>query len=349
MTSKERILNTLERKPVDRAPADIWMTGEVFNKLADHFGTAEEKEIYRKLGVDKIYWLSAPYTEIKPSKENPDEDEIFNEWGACYKPKAYEDGEYLENSYYPLKAMETVEEVENYNWPDPDKFDFQALASSWLNHKDEATMLSFVSLFETYTSLRSFDEALMDLYINQDFLRAALKKLADIQIEYIKRSLTAAPGIDLVYYSDDMGMQDRQIIPTEVWSEFIEPHAARVIETVHSFGKKVFYHSDGSAFEIVEKLVNLGVDVINPIQYICPGMERDVLKEKLGDRVIFHGAVENQNVLPFGTAEDVKQEVNDCKKILGEGGGYIVAPCHNLQPNTPVENIIALYQAAADV
>jgi len=112
---------------------------------------------------------------------------------------------------------------------------------------------------------------------------------------------------------------------------------------IKASGKRVFYHSDGSAFDVLRSMVDLGADVINPIQHACPGMERDRLREALGDRVVFHGAVDNQQVLPFGSPDDVRREVRENIRLLGDGGGYIVAPCHMIQPGTPMANIVALY------
>ena len=103
-------------------------------------------------------------------------------------------------------------------------------------------------------------------------------------------------------------------------------------------------HSDGAVRRIIPDLISIGTDILNPVQWRCKGMEREGLKSDFGDRLIFHGAVDNQQTLPFGSSEDVRQEVRDNYCILGAGGGYILAPCHNLQPITPIENILAMYE-----
>jgi uroporphyrinogen decarboxylase len=210
-------------------------------------------------------------------------------------------------------------------------------------------MLSFISLFETYCGMRGLENALADLYVEETLAEYALERIAVIQLAYIDGALAAAgTDIDIVYFSDDMGMQDRQMFATEAWDRFIGPRAERIIDLVHRHGKKVFYHTDGSAPEIVDRLVGMGIDILNPIQHRCPGMERERLKKLYGNKVVFHGAVENQEVLPFGTPAEVRKETLDCMRILGEGGGYIVASCHNLQPNTPVENVLAMYEAVRE-
>jgi uroporphyrinogen decarboxylase len=138
-----------------------------------------------------------------------------------------------------------------------------------------------------------------------------------------------------------------------------------MIDLVHSAGALVFHHNDGNVIRILPELVELGIDALNPIQWraggapvpqgdgeapspVESGMDRAALKRQFGARIIFHGAVDNQYTLPFGTVEEVRQEVRDNLRILGDGGGYILAPCHNIQPVTPVENIIAMYQTACE-
>ncbi|RKX81541.1 MAG: hypothetical protein DRP60_00355 [Spirochaetes bacterium] len=343
MTSRERILSTINRNPTDRVPRDIWMTDEVSMGIKEYLGVKTDIELYDNLNIDKIVWVQAAYKGNVPELKAADENESFNEWGTGLMPKPYDGGVYLENSFYPLKGFETVAELDKYPWPDVNLFDYESLSSQVSDFSGRATMLSFISLLETYSAMRSLDEALVDLYLNPEFLHKALNRIAEIQIDYIKKALAAAPDIDIVYYSDDMGMQDRQMFSTYFWKTFLKPHVADIIETVHSLNKKVFYHSDGSAFDIIKELVDLGIDILNPIQYVCSGMEREKLKKEFGKDVIFHGAIENQKILPFGTPKDVEEEVRECNRILGEGGGYIIAPCHNIQPNTPRENIVALY------
>ena len=117
-----------------------------------------------------------------------------------------------------------------------------------------------------------------------------------------------------------------------------------MIELAHQAGAYVFHHDDGNITRILPELVDLGIDILNPIQWRADGMERETLKRQYGGRLVFHGAMDNQYTLPFGSVEDVCQEVRENLQILGEGGGYILAPCHNIQPNTPLENILTMYQ-----
>lgn len=347
MTSRERILGTLNRLPLDRLACDMWATEETVAQLMVHRGAKSEDELYEGLGIDKVLSFKAPYKNLPAV---PPGINTVDEWGVQYRSIPYDRGTYLETALSPLATLETLEQFETFPWPAPDWFDYDALGRRVREKSLRPRMLNFISLFEVYTAMRGFEKALMDLYIEKELAHFALDRIRDIQLAYIERSLDAAgDGIDIVYFSDDMGMQDRQLFGTDIWDEFIGPSAERIIDLVHRRGKKLFYHTDGSAPEIVDRLVGMGIDILNPIQYVCPGMERERLKKLYGKKVIFHGAVENQKVLPFGSPEDVRRETEACMRLLGAGGGYIVASCHNLQPNTPVENIMAMYETVHTV
>ncbi|HLO21400.1 MAG TPA: uroporphyrinogen decarboxylase family protein, partial [Sphingomicrobium sp.] len=126
--------------------------------------------------------------------------------------------------------------------------------------------------------------------------------------------------------------------------EFFLPRMKKMMRLVHAGGAFVMTHSDGAVRKVIPELIEIGMDVLNPVQWRCRGMEREGLKRDFGDRLVFHGAMDNQQTMPFGAPEDVRQEVVDNFNILGAGGGYNLAPCHNLQPITPLENILALYE-----
>jgi uroporphyrinogen decarboxylase len=126
---------------------------------------------------------------------------------------------------------------------------------------------------------------------------------------------------------------------------FLKPGMRRMIDLAHSFGVKVVHHDDGAIRPLLPELIELGIDVLNPIQWRCAGMGREALARDFGKLVVFHGGIDNQQTLPFGTPADVKREVAENVRIFRGGKGYVAAPCHNIQPNTPTENILALYEA----
>jgi uroporphyrinogen decarboxylase len=141
-----------------------------------------------------------------------------------------------------------------------------------------------------------------------------------------------------------LGSQQNLLFSPKSIREFFIPGMRRMIELTHQAGAYVFTHSDGSIRKIIPDLIDIGVDTLNPIQWRCKGMERDGLKRDFGAALIFHGGMDNQQTLPFGTVADVRREVIENIEILGKGGGYILAPCHNIQSISPAENIVALYE-----
>ena len=160
-----------------------------------------------------------------------------------------------------------------------------------------------------------------------------------------RRIFEQIPGqVTITYIAEDLGSQENLLFSPQLIRDFFFPGMRRMIELAHEAGVYVFTHSDGAIRKIIPELIEMGVDILNPIQWRCKGMEREGLKRDFGDALIFHGGMDNQQTLPFGTVANVRQEVIDNIEILGKGGGYILAPCHNIQSVSPAENIVTLYE-----
>ena len=158
----------------------------------------------------------------------------------------------------------------------------------------------------------------------------------------VRRFLEAADGaIDMVFVSDDMGSQNSLLMSPSAFNEFIFPRLKKWCDMIHSYGAKVFFHTDGAAEPLIPRLIEAGIDMLNPIQHVCPGMDCKSIKAKYGSQVIFHGGVENQKVLPFGSSKEVAMETKLCLDELGPDG-YIPCSCHFAQADTPIENIMSL-------
>ena len=352
MDSKERILNTLDRKPVDRIPVDIWHTSEVELALIDYCDASDKFDMWKQLGLDKIVWIFMDYlTAEGESAGSQVGARAIGErtmWGVPLKEITTGQSVYQEFGIPPMKGYTSPSESEAYPyWPDPDKFDYEgvtALANK--ASKEFAVIGPWVSFFEIYCQLRGIEQALMDVLMYPNLVQATLDKIEEIQTEMMKRYLNvAAPYIDLVFVSDDIGGQSNLLISPESWELFLKPRMERWCSLIHSYGLKVFYHTDGAAEELILPLIDCGIDVLNPIQHICPGMETEKLKKRYGDKIIFHGGIDNQHVLPFGTADEVRKETLHCLNTLGEGRqGYICSSCHNVQAGTPVDNILTMIE-----
>ncbi len=356
MNGKERILAALDRKPVDRLPVDIWYTAEVLDSLKSHYGLEDELTIWKAMGVDKIAWVFMDYSfekkESAGSQVGAGAARSRTMWGVPLKGVKAGSAHYDEFGEAPMKYINTPSMVDEYQWwPDLNCFNYDdAVTRAKKVSKDYAVVGPWVSLFEIYCQLRGIEQSLMDIALYPELVDAVLDYIESIQSEMMKRFLEQADThVDMVFISDDLGTQESLLISPQMWQRFLEPRMKRWCELVHSFNKKVFFHSDGACEPLIGPLIDCGIDVLNPVQHVCPGMDTKKLKEKYGHRVIFHGGVDNQNILPFGSAEDVKKEVRMLMKTLGRGDeGYICASCHAVQAGTPVDNIVSMIETVTN-
>lgn len=340
MAPKERWLAVLRRRKPDRMPMDYWGTPEATQRVKSYLGVRTDEELYRRLHIDKVFSVEPRY--VGPSI--PEDADIF---GCRYRNVPHSGGAYRECIYHPLAQYRTVSEVErNYRWPDVELFDYTCLEEQ-IRGKDEYPILGGGSEpFLTYKNLRGERQAYIDLSLNPEMVHYCLGKLFDFCYENTVRIFKQLRGeVMLTYVAEDFGSQnDLLYSPTQI-REFMLPGMRRMIGLAHKFGVFVVHHSDGAIRRILPDMVEAGIDILNPVQWRCKGMDRRELKATFGDRIVFYGAMDNQYTLPFGSVEEVRKEVLENIKILGAGGGYVLAPCHNIQVITPPENVIAMYRA----
>jgi uroporphyrinogen decarboxylase len=340
MTGRERWLAVLRRETPDRIPMDYWGTEEASAKLAKHLGCADLDEALTKLHVDRPLEVAGRYI-------GPPLPEGTNPFGLEYTVATYDGGEYLEAGNRPLEQYESVAEIEaDYTWPSPDWWDYSHIKAEIEANPTRPIRGGLSEPFLMYCMLRGLEQAFADLIENPDIVHYCLGKMFDLAYTDATRIYEAAGegNIQITYVAEDMGSQESLMFsPTQI-KEFFIPGMTRMIELAHQAGAYVFHHNDGGIRKIIPTMIEAGIDVLNPIQWKCAGMEREGLKRDFGDQLIFHGAVDNQYTLPFGSVDEVRQEVIDNIRILGEGGGYILAPCHNIQVVGPAENIVAMYE-----
>lgn len=341
MNSRERVLAAINRRPVDRVPTDIWATPEVFDRLDKHFGT--RGDALKALNIDGFAGVGPmPYT-------GPALEDGADFWGMRSKRCVYETGEYYEQEVWPLADAKTIDDLEQHTWPSADWFDYSQLRAGALAAREkQAVAFGYMAPFYFHNLLRGLERSLTDPYDDAEFTHYLLGRMADFFYEHHRRIFEVCDGaIDVAQVTDDYGTQSGPMISLKTFREFYKPHLQRFIDLCHGHGIKVLHHDDGAIRPFLPDLVEMGIDILNPVQWTCPGMEIEGLKRDFGDRVCFHGAVENQRILPFGTEAEVRAEVRRNIDILAsDGTGYILAPCHNLQPVTPIENIIAMYDEA---
>jgi uroporphyrinogen decarboxylase len=339
MTSKERWLAVLTRQKPDRIPMDYWATPETTAMLLRHLGCSSKWEMCRKLHVDMA-------VQVKPDYVGPRLAKDTDTFGCRYREVNYGSGNYKECTFHPLAKYDSAEEVkDNYTWPNPDWWDYGTICDQ-IEKKDEyPVMAGHYEPFLIYKDLRGQEKAFMDLVDNPELVHFCLDKLFDLGFEEIQRMYEKIPGkVTFTYVAEDMGGQeDLMFSPTHI-REFLLPKMKRVIDFIHDQGAYAFHHNDGSIRRIIPDMVSAGIDILNPIQWRSKNMDRERIKKDFGNDVILHGAMDNQQTLPFGSVDDVEAEVQENLRILGANGGYILAPCHNIQSITPIENILAMYE-----
>lgn len=341
MSPRERWLAVMRRQKPDRVPTDYWGTPETGEMLMRHFGVATLHDALDRLQVDYIVKVVPCY--VGPAL--PPHTDVF---GVLHRDVDYGSGVYAETISHPLAGYNSVAEIEaNYRWPDPDWWDYSDIPNQVRGYEDHPIRGGGSEPFLDYKNLRGDAQAMIDLVENPEIVEYCLGKLFDLAYANTLRIYEAIPGrVDFSYVAEDMGAQTDLMISPRHIRQYLFPGMKRMIELVHSVGAYAFHHNDGNIIRILPELVELGIDVLNPIQWRAGGMDRALLKQRFGERIIFHGGMDNQHTLPFGTVEEVRQEVRDNLRILGAGGGYILAPCHNIQPLTPLENILAMYDEA---
>jgi len=345
MTSRERVLTALDRGVPDRVPLDIWATGEVWQKLMAHFGTEDLGAINGALHIDGFGGAGPAY--VGPKIPTYDDGTTEDYWGMRYQPMQYETGAYAEQVYYPLAHAETVADLDDYAWPSLDWFDFSPVRAQCEAQPDVAIQAGYVAPFYFFNKLRGLEQSLIDLAAEPEMSHAIIGRLCEFFYGYTERLLEAAGGlIDVTQLTDDFGTQTDLMISIEMFDEYFADHYRRIATLMHDHGARVLHHDDGAMWSLLPRLTDIGIDVLNPVQYKCGDIDLGWLKETYGDQIAFHGGVDNQEILPFGTVDEVREEVRHCIGTLGKGGGYMLAPCHNLQAVTSVESIVAMYETA---
>jgi uroporphyrinogen decarboxylase len=369
MTSRERVLATLNHQEPDRVPLDIGSGSgtsiivEGYEKLKRYLGiTAETRlmnEILRTAELDEkvMEYLGCdcrPISSgraINSGKSNRDSATIKDAWGITWKKKHYGEGYYYEVAHSPLEEA-SLEDLQKYPWPDPN--------ARGLTHglKETAKRLyedtshalvgdgGFKNHWEVCFLLRGLNQILMDLLINPGFVHALLAKILEINMTATGRFLDeVGRHIHIFKTADDLGTQQGLMMSPDTYRSVLKPIHKRYFDFVKSKTEaKIFFHSCGNIIEILEDLIEIGVDIINPVQVSAMPNTAD-LKKRFGDRVVFWGAVDTQRVLPYGSTKDVEQEVWKRINDLAAGGGYVVAAVHSIQPDVPPENIVAMAEA----
>lgn len=266
-------------------------------------------------------------------------------------------GFYFDTDYkYPLRNASSERQVIEYFERDKmgdlsEKADYlKSEAERLYKETDKAIIYRLPgSIFDRVRNLWGFDKGLMNLYDAPQLIELSLDLCVERYIyEYSKILPAIRDFVQIIYFADDLGTQKGLPISPEMYRRFIKPRQAKLIDYIKKNSDSYFMlHSDGAFPEIIPDLIEIGVDILNPLQYNLPGMDAAFIKREYGSYLsFFGGGCETQNILPFGTPDDVREEATKMISILGRGGGYIFCQVHNILSDVPPQNIIALYETA---
>ena len=345
MNSKERVLRAIDHQQPDRVPCDFWGLEETKAKLRQYFGVADNEGFLQALGVDlRSVWPAYVGPELRTFPDGSVEDW----WGTRRKMLGGIDSVV----FHPLGEAMTVEEVEAHTWPNPDWFDYEGLRETCLELQDYALVSRDIGpntscVLRVAMFLRGMDKFMMDLVLNPELAQRIIAKVEAFYLEFDRRIFeTAGDLIDIYMIADDFGTQSGLLISSKMLRKFIYPSIERFIAQGKRYGLRIMYHSCGAIRRLIPDLIEMGVEILNPIQTSAEGMVPSELKAEFGEALTFHGGLDIQTVLSPGSPDDVRAEVRRLIADLGAGGGFILSPTNSIMPETPVENIVAMYKAA---
>lgn len=369
LNHRDRVRSALRHSEVDRVPTDLGGINSSIHRVAyDNLAVYLGIPLAGQVILDKVQQIVSPSEEIlerldtdtrwidprlpmgSPVKEFPDGSYV-DSWGIKRIPV----GHYFEmpRDGHPLRTAD-IDDLDRYVWP-PTSLDeterqrMEKTAQYLENETDYAICTFGGSVFETSWYLRSMEKFLIDLLRNVEFACKLMDKVTDVNIDFFDELLDAiGQYLDVVMIGDDLALQSGPMISLDTYRKYVKPRQQRLIEAIRRRSKaKILYHSCGSASYFYDDLVSIDVDAVTPVQVSANGMDTAELKKKWGKQLTFWGAIDTQHVLPFGSPEDVRKEVEKRIKDLAPGGGYVLGAVHNIQPDVPPQNIVAMYEHAS--
>ncbi len=377
MTSRERVLAALAHEQPDRVPIVIGTSNTTgikmgaYRRLKAHLGiTAPDRYIYdwpelgtaaldehtlHRLGSDARGVLDRYPAEVyQRNQARPPHDPFIDDWGTGQVEVA--PGSWFPG-VHPMKDAKTLDEIERYPWPDmddPSRVAHVRAEAARLREQNEYAVIGTPWLLfplERAFALQGMDAFLMNMVLAPEFARALLEKIASLCKRLMGHFLAECGDlIDIIKIGDDLGTQDRLLMSPTMYRAVLKPIHAGYIAFIRERTKaRVFFHTDGDVFDLVDDFVEIGVDILNPVQTSAGRMaDLPALKRRFGSRLSFCGAIDTHRVLPSGSPAEVREEVRRVIEIMGPGGGYLVSSVHTMMDDVPPENIVAMVDAVEE-
>jgi len=358
MTPKERVIAAINRQPHDRPPLFVTLTPQVAEALSQYVGMGFEPpedsllstrishtNLLISLGNDCV-GIAACTPAERPTQVSP-EGLITNEYGMVFKNA----GLYNEFYRFPLAMAETAEDVTGYDWFDPNlPSRFEKAYNAARKYGDRYAIVGDLetTIFETAWYMTGLEKLLTDLLMEPEYLPVLLDKIMEINLVTGKKLIEA--GADIIWAGDDFGSQSGIIMDPETWRKHFKPRIKIIFEEFRKVNPdiKIAWHTCGSIVPFIPDFIGIGLDILNPLQPLAFGMNPENLVDQFGKDLIFFGGIDIQELLPNGPVQKIKDEVRRRIDLFGKYRGYICAPAHNIQPDTPLENIMALFETVLD-
>jgi uroporphyrinogen decarboxylase len=369
MTPRERVLAAVSHKQPDRVPIDLGGTRdsslvvEAYEKVKQYFGVEDQnplcdrmmrvvhvdEQILKKLDIDtRAVFPGGP---LKGLAQEMGPRKYRDAWGVV---RVHPEGSYYyDQRESPLSGEISINDIVQYPWPDPDDPGLvRGLKErvAWIRENtDCAAILTLPAPFVHLSQyLRGFEDWFCDIMLNPKRLEALFDAVLEITLQIAKHQLAeVGREVDIIICADDLGAQTGLQMSYEKYVQLIKPRHEKFFRQVHEMTPaKLLLHTCGSVARIIDDLIEIGVDILNPVQPSAAGMNPIELKKKYGSRLAFWGGPDAQKTLPFGSVADITKMVEDLVEGMGAGGGFVLSSCHNIQPDVPLENILTLFRHA---
>lgn len=341
MTSRERVLTSLSWREPDRVPIQIYLTPEISSRLGERFPGRDLLDVF---GVDFRHVGPAWRGPVKP----PQGEVYYDIWGVGYKNQRYEFGTYPEAYDLALARIETMDDFARYPFPSVDLFDFSNVEARREQIKDYAVCCGGAGhpdIINGVSRGRGMQRVIEDIMLGDEVGVGIIDRRVDFYYQELERTLEAAHGkVDIVCLGEDCGTQNGRLFSQKVFDDFFRPRLKRFIDLAHRFDAKAMMHSCGDTHEIMPTFIEMGLDVLDAMQPEPAGMNPEKIRTACFGKMAFCGLISTQQTLPWGTVEQCRAEARHRLDVIAKGGGYIFAPAHCIQPDTPVENVLAVFE-----
>lgn len=358
MNCKERFKLVCSHQYPDRFPIDYVASASFDRKLRNYYGVSSESELLENLGCDFYYLsvrdISQNETSL-PIYRGPilefTETERVCPFGIRFRRGSYNwkfgADEVVQS---PLQNADTERDVLSLKLPDPKWFDLEPLLRECQTYQEKVIIGGFwTAISGDAYRMMGFENYLANMIINPSLVKTLVDRLTDFYLQMNDRLFSVLKGkMDIFFMGNDFGTQNGLLFSKEMWRKYFYENYKKLISLAHSYKLKVMVHSCGAISELLDDMIEIGVDIIDPIQTTAVGMNPLELQRRFGGKIVFHGGIDTQNILPRGNTEQVNKHCEEILNYLGKDAGYIFVSCNNIQDDTPVKNVDTAYRVARE-